>query len=143
MKKLFTILLVFISTAVFAQPKTIFKVDIRNDKGLQQFYNENIKTANNDQLIVIPIGAVGCMTYKEYQEAYKYMLSGGRNVSQVKSYNCDISQFRTGGLITESFKDSQIIKLAFKRNPVTRQVNNYYFGTDALMTLRQYNNSIN
>ena len=71
------------------------------------------------------------------------MLSGGRNVSQVKSYNCDISQFRTGGLITESFKDSQIIKLAFKRNPVTRQVNNYYFGTDALMTLRQYNNSIN
>lgn len=142
MKIILTIILIFISTTVFAKPKSIYKVDIRNDKGLQQFYNENIEKANDNQVIIIPRGSVRCYSYKEYQKAYRYMLGGGRNTNYMKSFNCNVMQFKSFGLITESFKDSQIIKLAFKIYPFTDQVSNHYFGTNGLMTVDQFNNSI-
>jgi hypothetical protein len=142
MKKLFTILLVFISTTVFAQPKTIFKVDIRNDKGLQQFYWENIEKANDLQVIVIPKGTLRCNSYNEYIKTYKYVLMGGRSKPYVESLDCNIMQSKSFGLVTEGFEDSQVVKLALRYHPTTKQIIHGYVGYSTVMTLKQYNNSI-
>jgi len=142
MKILLTILLIFISTTVFAKPKSIYKVDIRNDKGLQKFYWKNIEKANDDQVIVIPKGSLRCTSYNRYLKAYKYLLGGGRDIVYLGSIHCYVLRSKSFGLITESFKDSQVVKLAFRAYPITKQIVSGYFGTSALMTLAQFKNSI-